>query len=78
MNKFFGTVFGLVLVGALAFDLYLLARGIGFWGSYLLLAIGVPVGVLVLSPWFRREHTKVVSTLAAECGGGNVGSEEVE
>lgn len=75
MNQFFGTAFGLVLVGAIAFDLYLLAQGIGFWGAYVLLAIGVPVVGLALAPWLRRERAKVVSTLATECGGGNVGSE---
>lgn len=71
----FGTVFGLLLVGAFAFDLYLLIQGIGFWGAYTLLAFGVPVVAIAFAQWLRREHRRVVSTLAAECGGGNVGSE---
>ncbi len=75
MKNVFGTAFGLVLVGAIAFDLYLLIQGIGFWWSYALLAFAFPVVGIAFAQWTRREHRRVVSTLAAECGGGNVGSE---
>lgn len=74
MKNAFGTAFGLVLVGALIFDLYHLIRGMGFWWSYALLAFGVPFVGIAFAQWLRRDHKRTVSTLAAECV-TNVGSE---